>query len=178
MKKYSESEKSKLLPLLQQARKVGASYRQLAVQFELGQSTVMRWLKPEAAELERDRSRRRNKENPAYHRNYHRKRYAQDRRYRLSVRLSASRKEAKQGGHLPCLTPVDDILARYQDSCAICETQVADKNMYLDHDHSTGQFRGFLCQRCNSVLGFMDDDPRRLETAADYIRKAQMVQVA
>jgi hypothetical protein len=92
------------------------------------------------------------------------------------VRLAASRREAKRHGGLPCLTLVDEILARHQDSCEICDAKV--KNMYLDHDHSTGVFRGFLCQRCNSVLGFMDDDPDRLEKAADYIRKARMQGVA
>jgi len=41
----------------------------------------------------------------------------------------------------------------------------------LDHDHTTGAFRGWLCPMCNIVLGCAKDDPLRLEALADYLRK-------
>jgi len=40
----------------------------------------------------------------------------------------------------------------------------------LDHDHSTGEFRGFLCQRCNSGIGKMQDDPAIMLRAIAYLK--------
>jgi len=39
----------------------------------------------------------------------------------------------------------------------------------LDHDHKTGQFRGWLCHDCNKALGFFKDDPILLKAAIEYI---------
>lgn len=30
-------------------------------------------------------------------------------------------------------------------------------NVVFDHDHDTGKFRGWICNRCNRVLGFVQD---------------------
>ena len=54
--------------------------------------------------------------------------------------------------------------------CAICpETET--KRWVIDHDPVSHRVRGILCHRCNVGLGFYDDDPSRLLTAARYIRK-------
>ena len=37
----------------------------------------------------------------------------------------------------------------------------------FDHDHTTGAFRGWLCDRCNKTLGIVRDDPDLLERLAD-----------
>jgi len=39
----------------------------------------------------------------------------------------------------------------------------------LDHNHSTGEFRGFLCDSCNTGLGKFRDDPELLAKAIDYL---------
>ena len=41
----------------------------------------------------------------------------------------------------------------------------------LDHDDATGQFRGFLCDRCNTGLGKFGDDPGLLGRAISYLRE-------
>jgi hypothetical protein len=41
--------------------------------------------------------------------------------------------------------------------------------VYCDHDHATGQFRGWLCNRCNTRLGGLDD-PEWLERALNYLK--------
>tara|TARA_R110002020_G_scaffold206741_1_gene412097 strand:- start:400 stop:849 length:450 start_codon:yes stop_codon:yes gene_type:complete len=35
----------------------------------------------------------------------------------------------------------------------------------IDHDHKTGAFKGWICAKCNSALGFFEDN-------ADYVRRA------
>jgi hypothetical protein len=39
----------------------------------------------------------------------------------------------------------------------------------LDHDHFTGQFRGYLCNNCNIGLGRFKDDPALLNKAIAYV---------
>jgi hypothetical protein len=48
-----------------------------------------------------------------------------------------------------------DILLRKQGhSCAICGEM--EEKLVLDHDHSTGQVRGFLCNSCNIKIGHVE----------------------
>ncbi len=41
----------------------------------------------------------------------------------------------------------------------------------LDHNHTTGEVRGILCQWCNTAIGHLDDDPERAEASARYLRR-------
>lgn len=43
------------------------------------------------------------------------------------------------------------------------------RNLAIDHDHTTGAIRGFLCSHCNRALGLMDDDPALLRKLAEYV---------
>ena len=52
-----------------------------------------------------------------------------------------------------------------------CEVCGSSKKISFDHDHKTGQFRGWICHKCNSILGFAGDEPERLEKLADYLRE-------
>ena len=54
-------------------------------------------------------------------------------------------------------------------SCPICQNKA--KKYYLDHNWSTGDFRGWLCNACNVALGLLKDDPKILARAISYIDK-------
>ena len=46
-----------------------------------------------------------------------------------------------------------------------------DEDWVLDHDHLTGEFRGWLCNKCNSALGWFKDDPKIISKALDYLKE-------
>lgn len=50
--------------------------------------------------------------------------------------------------------------------CAICKKE---KNLVVDHCHSTGKIRGLLCTTCNTGLGKFQDSPDRLQDAINYL---------
>lgn len=54
--------------------------------------------------------------------------------------------------------------------CPICGE--IDESPYIDHCHKTGKVRGLLCQRCNTALGFLRDNPRACLRAAIYLQSA------
>lgn len=56
--------------------------------------------------------------------------------------------------------------------CHICSSPKAD---HVDHDHSTGAVRGFLCGQCNVGLGMFHDSPAKLAAAIEYLQRADEV---
>lgn len=59
------------------------------------------------------------------------------------------------------------MLAAQGNLCAICDREMPIP--HLDHCHRTGKFRRFLCNGCNSGIGFFDDDIDRLRKAILYL---------
>ena len=82
--------------------------------------------------------------------------------------VAARRKRYKTGhtlaqfGLLPSDVP---------ENCEICGDgpTVEDTRLAIDHDHKTGLFRGFLCNRCNWALGLARDDPKILRRMVRYL---------
>lgn len=70
----------------------------------------------------------------------------------------------------------DDMLCEQGGCCAICEREPETATpskpvLYVDHDHKTEKIRGLLCQKCNSGIGFLNDDVNTLQHAIQYIQK-------
>lgn len=59
--------------------------------------------------------------------------------------------------------------AAQQGRCLLCGDYKGEA-LVVDHDHSTGETRGLLCQSCNHGLGNFRDDPVRLARAINYLR--------
>lgn len=60
-------------------------------------------------------------------------------------------------------------------SCEICGFLfVLDAGQYFaphwDHSHVTGKFRGWLCFRCNIVLGYYKDNPQVFQQFVTYLQ--------
>lgn len=56
-------------------------------------------------------------------------------------------------------------------NCQGCGVLFADtkKGSCVDHDHTTGKVRGFLCNGCNLILGYAGDNIHKLESLIDYL---------
>lgn len=52
------------------------------------------------------------------------------------------------------------------DCCDVCSGK---GRISFDHCHTTGRFRGWLCERCNLVLGMVKDDARLLRHLSAYL---------
>lgn len=53
-------------------------------------------------------------------------------------------------------------------ACEICggKTRIA-----YDHDHTTGKHRGWLCMKCNTALGLVNDDVEILKKLIEYLKR-------
>ena len=74
----------------------------------------------------------------------------------------------------------DQLQKQLQGCCSICGTKEGHKSkngtsarLSLDHDHTTGELRGLLCNRCNRGLGFFSDSAELLSKAMHYLLEAE-----
>jgi hypothetical protein len=54
-----------------------------------------------------------------------------------------------------------------QKTCEICGAK--GERIYADHNHNTGLIRGFLCPRCNALLGNARDNIEILKNAVHFL---------
>jgi len=113
---------------------------------------------------------RRRRENPEKFREQARVRTAADREhYRAKGRewYHANKDRARRnqrrkvyGAETPLNTPTE------------CEVCGGSGRICFDHCHNTGQFRGWICTKCNSAAGLVGDNPETLRKLAVYLEKA------
>ena len=107
---------------------------------------------------------RKNKERlQAYKREYHRKNRRERKNYWYKYAYGWT------------LRDIEALNTRQGGACAICEQ--TEKRLVVDHCHTKGYVRGLLCGRCNTILGYMDDNPNLLRKAAQYLERAQAIGV-
>lgn len=123
-------------------------------------------------------------------RHYHRpevreKRLRQHKEYfnsiegRYEIALKQSRVAAKRNNNKPCRSDIAVIKAAFSGACEVCgKTEAANgRRLSLDHDHKTGDFRGWLCWTCNATLGLAQDSPEILKKAAGYLESSLSSQI-
>lgn len=72
------------------------------------------------------------------------------------------------------------LIDEHNNKCAICkqpETKVTRRDgtvnaLSIDHSHKTGKIRGLLCHACNSGIGLLKDSENVLQSAIEYLRRA------
>jgi len=70
-----------------------------------------------------------------------------------------------------------EILSLQDGCCAICR-EITTGRLLVDHDHITGEIRGLLCNRCNSLLGFIESMDRvMVENALRYVEGQSPVRI-
>ena len=77
------------------------------------------------------------------------------------------------------LEDYDSLILTQANKCLICSkefTQYKDDRhgiACVDHCHKTGIVRGLLCHRCNTAIGFMEEDSDRFWNAISYLAKSR-----
>ncbi len=57
--------------------------------------------------------------------------------------------------------------------CWLCDKEIEGHAIKEDHDHLSGEFRGWLCNSCNAGLGFVESFLRRdlMDKVIQYLKK-------
>ena len=92
-------------------------------------------------------------------------------------RRSKQTDDEKRAPHLKrmfgiTISGYNELLLRQGGTCALCPATTARPSggyLCVDHDHTTGAIRGLLCAMCNTAIGLLGDDPKRIREAADYV---------
>lgn len=70
----------------------------------------------------------------------------------------------------------DRLSASQGGLCAACGRPPLDgghcSRLHVDHDHETGKIRGMLCNRCNTALGLLFEDPKSIKGLLTYLEKS------
>lgn len=63
----------------------------------------------------------------------------------------------------------NQMVERQKGGCACCGNTTNGKSLAVDHNHNTGAIRGLLCHQCNTAMGLLNDNPKRLQACIDYL---------
>lgn len=61
------------------------------------------------------------------------------------------------------------LVKKQNNECAICKNIMS--RPHVDHCHTHGHTRELLCRQCNLMLGFAEDDIKKLHSAIRYLEK-------
>jgi Recombination endonuclease VII len=98
---------------------------------------------------------------------------------RQVCKVCISHNSAARKFNLP--SAVIDMVLGACDSCEICgrafNKSSKSTTPHIDHCHVTHRVRSVLCSKCNSLIGFADENPAILEAAANYVRRHHQTSV-
>lgn len=82
------------------------------------------------------------------------------------------KRKQKIGEHYNILE-ANKLYVKQKGKCAICGIEETNlkRSLRLDHDHRTGKIRGFLCDRCNVVLGMCVDSTEIFISMISYLEE-------
>jgi hypothetical protein len=60
--------------------------------------------------------------------------------------------------------------------CEVCRKPPKEgKSLVCDHNHDTGEFRGYLCNDCNVGIGYLGDTLQDVKSAFEYLNKTKNI---
>jgi len=78
------------------------------------------------------------------------------------------RRKYNQENWLRQIKKLEELAGRPRpEKCEICGDD--KERICFDHCHKTGKFRGWICNRCNTILGKVDDNKKLLQSLIDYL---------
>ena len=91
-----------------------------------------------------------------------------------SYQTSPERKREQNRAYLYGMKPgqYEQMLADQHNYCKICGEHKAEE-LVVDHCHDSGEIRGLLCARCNTLLGMAKDSETMLASAIEYLQQAR-----
>jgi len=92
-------------------------------------------------------------------------------KYETSIgRKTVNRERQLQQNYNITIADYDKMFSLQNGKCLICE-RASNKRLVVDHNHSTDEVRGLLCNNCNMGIGLLNDNPITLAKAVDYLTK-------
>lgn len=64
-----------------------------------------------------------------------------------------------------------EIATKQNHQCSLCERNLSDVKINIDHDHTTGQVRGILCKGCNISLGTIEKSLDSVKSQLEFIER-------
>ena len=72
----------------------------------------------------------------------------------------------------------DEILTSQGHVCACCRSpSTGRRRLAVDHDHSTSEVRGLLCDNCNTGIGRLGDTESGVQDALIYLRRKRQTRI-
>jgi hypothetical protein len=107
-------------------------------------TTIRNWVDPTFAEQQRASARR----------------WGATLEGQCKIALVGSKHHSEKRGYVACNATVEQLVEAFTGHCDICGVAESDlpKRLSMDHCHDSGDFRGWLCNECNSTLGKLRDD--------------------
>lgn len=84
-------------------------------------------------------------------------------------KLNSSRQKAVDRNHKSCKESKQELIKRFSKYCNSCGKFIG-ASIHLDHCHKTGKFRGFICQNCNLIIGYAQENIQNLLYVIEYLK--------
>ena len=70
------------------------------------------------------------------------------------------------------VTEYNKMLDEQEGKCFICQVHqnTMIKRLAVDHCHETGKVRALLCSACNTSLGLLEEDEKRINNMLNYLK--------
>lgn len=104
------------------------------------------------------------------------KEHLENPRHRFITALRMDKAKSKRYGYIPCNATEEELKNSVTGKCHSCDKLEVDcdRRLSMDHNHKTGKFRGWLCTKCNTAAGMIEDSPELALALALYLERNRL----